>query len=136
MDVGVVQKSHSQEKHGRVQSAIILLVLVVFLGWIFIWIMAPTNTYKQKLMPWFQAKTSSIFDKQGLFFIHLHVYPCSFSLLYLISKLNLMIFFLQVQHFCFSLFQYCSQLFWDLSTSIQPKNQRVSAWKGAKFSYS
>ncbi|TKY65412.1 Ferric reduction oxidase 2 [Spatholobus suberectus] len=65
MDVEVVQKSPSQEKYGRAQSLIRLLVLVVFLGWIFIWIMAPTNTYKQKWQPRLQAKTSSIFGKQG-----------------------------------------------------------------------
>ncbi|RDY08386.1 Ferric reduction oxidase 2, partial [Mucuna pruriens] len=52
-------------KYGRVQSAIKLLVLVVFLGWIFIWMMAPTNTYNKKWKPRLQAKTSSIFGKQG-----------------------------------------------------------------------
>nr|KYP64236.1 hypothetical protein KK1_018828 [Cajanus cajan] len=39
--------------------------MVVFLGWIFIWIMAPTNTYKQQWKPWLQAKTSSTFGTQG-----------------------------------------------------------------------
>ncbi|XP_027352717.1 ferric reduction oxidase 2-like [Abrus precatorius] len=58
MDVEVMKKSPSQ-------SAIRLLVLVVFLGWIFIWIMAPTNTYKRKWMPRLQAKTHSIFGVQG-----------------------------------------------------------------------
>ncbi|KAK7295117.1 hypothetical protein RJT34_18021 [Clitoria ternatea] len=66
MDVEEVKKPPSKEKYMRVQSAIRLLVLVVFLGWIFIWIMAPTNIYKQKWEPRLQAKTVSIFGIQAL----------------------------------------------------------------------
>ncbi|KAJ1429575.1 Riboflavin synthase-like beta-barrel [Sesbania bispinosa] len=57
----MVQRSPTQEKYGMVQCAIRLLVLLVFLGWIFIWIMAPTNTYKQIWLPKVRAKTSSTY---------------------------------------------------------------------------
>lgn len=73
MDVEAVKRSPSQEKYGRVQSAIRLLVLVVFLGWIFVWIVTPTNTYQQKWQPRLQAKTNSIFGAQGLFLIQLYM---------------------------------------------------------------
>ncbi|KAF1869899.1 hypothetical protein Lal_00017476 [Lupinus albus] len=61
-----MKRSHSQETCGMVQSAIRIVALVVFVGWIFIWIMSPTNTYKEKWFPQFQPKTTSIyFGKQG-----------------------------------------------------------------------
>ncbi|ESW11797.1 hypothetical protein PHAVU_008G060100 [Phaseolus vulgaris] len=65
MDVEVQKKLLSQEKYGRAQSAIRWLVLVVFVGWIFVWIMTPTNTYQQKWKHRLQAKTNSGFGKQG-----------------------------------------------------------------------
>ncbi|KAJ1378650.1 putative ferric reduction oxidase 2-like, partial [Sesbania bispinosa] len=61
MAVEMIKKSSSQEIYGRVKFAIKGLVLVVFLGWIFIWIMAPTNTYKQMWMPELGAKTTSTY---------------------------------------------------------------------------
>jgi len=74
MDVEVQKKLLSQEKYGRAQSAIRWLVLVVFVGWIFVWIMTPTNTYQQKWKHRLQAKTNSGFGKQGLFLIQLYIY--------------------------------------------------------------
>ncbi|KAK7340287.1 hypothetical protein VNO77_20989 [Canavalia gladiata] len=75
MDAEVMmKKSPSQEKYCRVQYAIKLLALIVFLGWIFIWIMAPTNTYRQNWWPRLQAKTSSIFGAQGTILL-LYTFP-------------------------------------------------------------
>ncbi|XP_047179761.1 ferric reduction oxidase 2-like [Vigna umbellata] len=65
MNVEVEKKSISEEKYGRVQSVIRWLVLVVFLGWIFVWIMTPTNTYQQKWKHRLRAKTESVLDTQG-----------------------------------------------------------------------
>ncbi|WVZ05306.1 hypothetical protein V8G54_018652, partial [Vigna mungo] len=65
MNVQVEKKSLSEEKSGTVQSVIRWLVLVVFVGWIFVWIMTPTNTYQQKWKHRLRAKTESIFDTQG-----------------------------------------------------------------------
>jgi len=74
MDAEVEKKLVSQEKYGRVQSAIRWLVLVVFVGWILVWIMTPTNTYMQKWHHLLQAKTKSGFDgRQGLFLIQLYI---------------------------------------------------------------
>ena len=65
----MVKRSPSQEKYERVQFAVRLLVLIVLLAWIFIWIMIPTNTYRQKWLPQLRAKTSSTyFGAQGLLF--------------------------------------------------------------------
>ncbi|KAG5092652.1 hypothetical protein JHK82_051430 [Glycine max] len=77
MDVEAVKRSPSQEKYGRVQSAIRLLVLVVFLGWIFVWVVTPTNTYQQKWQPRLQAKTNSIFGAQGAMLL-VYTFPILF----------------------------------------------------------
>lgn len=70
MAVETMKKPPCQEKHRRVQSTIRVVVLVVFLGWIFIWIMSPTNTYKQIWLPQLRAKTTSTYlGTQGLFLI-------------------------------------------------------------------
>ncbi|WVZ16309.1 hypothetical protein V8G54_009291 [Vigna mungo] len=55
----VVKRSPSQAKFHRVQFAIRLLVLVLFLCWIFIWIMSPTNTFTQIWLPRYSAKTGN-----------------------------------------------------------------------------
>lgn len=55
----VVKRSSSQAKLHRVQFAIRLLVLVLFLGWIFIWVMSPTNTYRERWLPKYRAKTNT-----------------------------------------------------------------------------
>ncbi|QCE02713.1 ferric reduction oxidase 2-like isoform X2 [Vigna unguiculata] len=54
-----VKSSPSQAKFHRVQFAIRLLVLVLFLGWIFIWIMSSTNTFRQRWLPIYKAKTNN-----------------------------------------------------------------------------
>ena len=101
MAVEMVKKSPSQEKYSRVQFAIRLMVLVVFLGWILIWIMAPTNTYKQIWLPHLRAKmNSTYFGAQGLLFdsaTYAKFTSCLHALFMLICYP--MIFFLQVQHF-------------------------------------
>ncbi|XP_061341305.1 ferric reduction oxidase 2-like isoform X2 [Gastrolobium bilobum] len=62
----MVKRSPSQEKYGSVQSAIRLLVMLLLLGWIFIWIMMPTNTYRHGWLLQLQAKSSSTyFGAQG-----------------------------------------------------------------------
>ncbi|XP_019413694.1 PREDICTED: ferric reduction oxidase 2-like [Lupinus angustifolius] len=62
----MMKRSSTQETYGKVQSAIRILALFVFVGWIFIWIMIPTNTYTQNWFPHLQAKTTSIyFGEQG-----------------------------------------------------------------------
>ncbi|WJX86935.1 Ferric reduction oxidase 2 [Trifolium repens] len=61
-----VKKSPSQIKYGMIQITIKLLALLLFLGLIFIFIMMPTTTYKQKWIPQFNAKTNSTyFGAQG-----------------------------------------------------------------------
>ncbi|KAL1360488.1 ferric reduction oxidase 2 isoform X1 [Arachis hypogaea] len=67
MDEEVLKKSPpSQEKYGRAQFAIRLMVLVLFLAWVFVWVVAPTDTYKQIWLPQLKAKiNSSYFGKQG-----------------------------------------------------------------------
>jgi len=67
MNVEVEKKTLSEEKYGRVESVIRWLVVVVFVGWIFVWIMTPTNTYQQKWKHRLQEKTESVFGAQGLF---------------------------------------------------------------------
>ncbi|KAK7274359.1 hypothetical protein RIF29_15444 [Crotalaria pallida] len=62
----MVKRSPTQEKCGRVQSAIKMLVLVVLVGWIFIWIMMPTNKYRHVWLRQLLAKTNSTyFGTQG-----------------------------------------------------------------------
>ncbi|KAE9610207.1 hypothetical protein Lal_00006854 [Lupinus albus] len=79
MVVEVVKKSlSSKEKYGMIQSAIWLFVLVVFLAWIFIWIMTPTNTWKQVWMPQLLENTASTyFGVQGLPLL-LYTFPVLF----------------------------------------------------------
>lgn len=69
----MVKMSPSQAKYVRIQFAIKLLAMLVFLGWILQWIVIPTNTYRQIWRPQIQAKTSSTyFGAQGLFFVQLY----------------------------------------------------------------
>ncbi|KAG4940240.1 hypothetical protein JHK87_044111 [Glycine soja] len=55
----VVKRSPFQENCGRLQFAIRLLVVVLLLGWIFIRIMSPTNTFRQTWLPRYKAKTNN-----------------------------------------------------------------------------
>ncbi|XP_019432218.1 PREDICTED: ferric reduction oxidase 2-like [Lupinus angustifolius] len=60
-DQEILKRSPSQEKYGWVQSAIKILFLVVFVGWIFIWIMVPTNTERKKWLPQIRTETNSTY---------------------------------------------------------------------------
>ncbi|OIW17368.1 hypothetical protein TanjilG_22480 [Lupinus angustifolius] len=74
----MMKRSSTQETYGKVQSAIRILALFVFVGWIFIWIMIPTNTYTQNWFPHLQAKTTSIyFGEQGTVIL-IHTFPAIF----------------------------------------------------------
>ncbi|KAK3028760.1 hypothetical protein RJ639_037981 [Escallonia herrerae] len=42
-------------------KAIRAMVMVVFIGYLFIWVMTPTNVYRQKWLPSIRAKTSSTY---------------------------------------------------------------------------
>ncbi|CAL0315051.1 unnamed protein product [Lupinus luteus] len=60
-DQEMLKKSPSKEKYGRVQSAIKILFLVVFMGWVLIWIILPTNVDKEKWLPELRTKTNSTY---------------------------------------------------------------------------
>lgn len=61
-----VKRSPTQIKYGLIQSTIRLLMVLLFLGLIFIFIMMPTYTFKHTWNPQFQAKTNSTyFGAQG-----------------------------------------------------------------------
>ncbi|OIW04864.1 hypothetical protein TanjilG_13704 [Lupinus angustifolius] len=60
-DQETLKKSPSQEKYGKVQSAIKILFLVLFVGWIFIWIMVPTNIERNKWLPQIRRETNSTY---------------------------------------------------------------------------
>ncbi|XP_015947735.2 ferric reduction oxidase 2-like [Arachis duranensis] len=66
-DQKIVKRSPSQVKYDMILYAIRLVVLVVLLGWIFIWIMMPTSTFRQTWLPHLRAKTttSTYFGSQG-----------------------------------------------------------------------
>ncbi|KAK4593795.1 hypothetical protein RGQ29_017759 [Quercus rubra] len=68
MDANVVKKwSSSNEIISTVQASLRLLFMAVFLGSLLMWIMAPTNTYKQSWLPSILAKLNSTYfePKQG-----------------------------------------------------------------------
>lgn len=69
MDAKVVKNSLfiSHEGFGIVQGAMRILSLVVFLGTLLMWVMMPTDTYKQSWLPSIREKTNSTyFGTQGL----------------------------------------------------------------------
>ncbi|XP_059457009.1 ferric reduction oxidase 2-like [Corylus avellana] len=67
MDASVVKKSSSShEEISRFQAAIMLLLMAVSLGSLLVWIMMPTNTYRQSWLPNIRASTNSTyFGTQG-----------------------------------------------------------------------
>ncbi|KAI4355112.1 hypothetical protein L6164_003916 [Bauhinia variegata] len=81
------KKKMAVEKHDGVQSTIKLVVLLVFLGWGFIWIMMPTNTYRQNWLPKIRTETSSTyFGTQGatlLLFTFPVLFMAAFGCVYL-----------------------------------------------------
>ncbi|KAL2336002.1 hypothetical protein Fmac_010448 [Flemingia macrophylla] len=72
----VVKRSPSKEKFVRFQFAIRLFVLVLFLGWMFNWIMKPTNTYTKRWLPRYRAKTnnSTYFGSKGAYLL-MYTFP-------------------------------------------------------------
>jgi ATP-dependent Zn protease len=84
-----VKKSPSQIKYGMIQITIKLLALLLFLGLIFIFIMMPTTTYKQKWIPQFNAKiNSTYFGAQGHFFFYSIMHACLHSFIYFVPLIN------------------------------------------------
>lgn len=52
----------------RIQAAIKTAVMVVFLGYVFIWVILPTNLYKKHWLPKIRAHTmSTYFGTQGFY---------------------------------------------------------------------
>jgi hypothetical protein len=69
------------------QSIIRLLVVLLFLGFIMIWIMMPTNTFNLKWLPKIRGKADpTYFGAQGIYFYFLfkyyafHLFVCLRSL--------------------------------------------------------
>lgn len=59
--------SSLDDRNLRILKWVKLLLSVVFVGWIMIWIMAPTNTYRNIWSPKLASDTdSTYFGKQGL----------------------------------------------------------------------
>lgn len=75
--------SADHEETMRILSmAIRVLVFILFVGWIFVWIMMPTNTYRTKWLPKIREKSSysTYFGSEGLvLFIILHNFYDSFN---------------------------------------------------------
>lgn len=75
-DFSVTQKgnqanssSAKHEKTTRILSVgIRVLVLILFVGWIFLWVMMPTNTYRKKWLPKIRQQSyySTYFGSEGL----------------------------------------------------------------------
>ncbi|PON97330.1 Cytochrome b245, heavy chain [Trema orientale] len=77
MDPRVVKKTPTSQDHMicRIRAAMRVLLFVLFMGFILIWIIMPTNTYKLKWQPRLKAKlnTSTYFGSQGLTLL---IYTC------------------------------------------------------------
>lgn len=68
MDSKVVNKStSSHENIGAVRTIIKLLLMAVYLGTLMIWVLMPTNTYRQNWLPHLRAKFgfTTYFGAQG-----------------------------------------------------------------------
>lgn len=62
-----MEKSDSFKGMKKLKLAILLFVIMVFVGYILIWIMMPTNTFYLHWLPQIQVKTNSTyFGQQGL----------------------------------------------------------------------
>lgn len=61
MDSGVKGFAASNVKRRYMFTAMELLLGVVFLGWLFMWVMMPTKTYKQTWMVKLRADTNSTY---------------------------------------------------------------------------
>ncbi|GMN44990.1 hypothetical protein TIFTF001_014179 [Ficus carica] len=77
MDTNVVKKtSSSYEEIRMIRAAMRLILIILLIGFAFIWIIMPTNTYKQTWQPRIRAKvnTSTYFGSQG-FTLLLYTFP-------------------------------------------------------------
>ncbi|XP_057495747.1 ferric reduction oxidase 2-like [Actinidia eriantha] len=63
MDSMVVQRSSPSSNGGinAIRAMIMVLVIVVFVGYLFLWLMTPTNVYRQTWLPKIRADTNSTF---------------------------------------------------------------------------
>lgn len=72
MDTRVAQRS-SQGENNVIQTMIMALLLVISVGYVFIWIMVPTNTFKQNWLVKVRAEANSTyFGAQGWLLINLY----------------------------------------------------------------
>ncbi|KAL3517196.1 hypothetical protein ACH5RR_024098 [Cinchona calisaya] len=66
----VAQRSSQGRKNNFIQAMIMALLLVVFVGYIFIWIMQPTNVFKQNWLPKIRPEANTTyFGTQGANFL-------------------------------------------------------------------
>ncbi|PSS11693.1 Ferric reduction oxidase [Actinidia chinensis var. chinensis] len=63
MDSMVVQRSSPSSNGGlnAIRAMIMVLVMVVFVGYLLLWLMTPTNVYRQKWLPKIRADANSTF---------------------------------------------------------------------------
>lgn len=65
----MVEESDSFKGMKKLKSAILLFLMMVFVGYILIWFMMPTNTFYLHWLPDIQLKTdSTYFGQQGFEF--------------------------------------------------------------------
>ncbi|KAL0400713.1 UNVERIFIED_CONTAM: Ferric reduction oxidase 2 [Sesamum latifolium] len=108
MDV-VQIKGWLHERIKSIQLAMKLLILVIFLGYIMIWIMMPTNVFWLHWLPDIHKKADSTYFGQGAYIL---IY--SFPIL-LIATLGCL---------CLHLEKYT-----DDSENITPRDQRFASWR-------
>lgn len=102
----------SNEKIKVIRASILGLVITIFIGYIFMWIMMPTSTYRLHFYPKIKAHTNStFFGKQGTVVLWKTSYSSSHVLYTYVFYVSM---FLQVQQFLCIHFQCCSYLFWAL----------------------
>lgn len=118
-----------KDQMGISRRAFNAIFLVVFLGWLMIWIMLPTNTYKLKWVPDMTLKlNSTYFQAQGLVWFMQLVFLINLWMLKKLSK------WFQEQICYFSHFPSCSLLHWAVSISIFSPPLRIPSPEGIKKS--
>ncbi|KAL3810531.1 hypothetical protein ACJIZ3_000689 [Penstemon smallii] len=58
------KRSSSPPSHGgnnTIRAAIMVVVMIIFAGYLFLWVMAPTNPYRQTWLPTLRAKTTTTY---------------------------------------------------------------------------
>lgn len=62
----MLKETDSYRGMKKLQSAVMLFIVIIFVGYIMIWIMMPTNTFYLHWLPEIHAKTdSTYFGEQG-----------------------------------------------------------------------